>query len=831
MLELRSVLGDDAFDAFMHSVALGRYNLLLGAGASADSLDRHGDPMPIGRMLKDEIASSFNLKGAHDKSLKRVYALADGATDSRGRTLPEFIKDRFTGTRPAGWLDDLLRIQWESMWTLNVDDTIEAASQRIGPAARQQLRSVSWTDRHYQADRRRDELVLVHLHGKAHRAHKRNELIFDISGYTTSLQDQHRWLKIFGDDFPSKPFIIIGASIDEEIDLQDIFNEGRVSDTTTPSLIVLKSIDDFQDKEYRKYGLIPVRATGEDFVEAVKAALPEFLDLLTDDELGITESTPRESLRFLDQWKRLSPTPEPLRPPKHDLYLGHEPNWFDATHDFISRRPAVKQIKDSLSKFDAGRSTAAVIVFGDAFSGKSSVLFRIGLELDQEGHRPWLFTGDSALDVEAALYWLMREPKAVLIIDNASDFAHDVKAMLGEARARKLTAKVLLFERARRARHVSDMLLGENAVEVAVPSRLSAHETATLVDTLKNKRRLGVLTNMTNQERKAFFLKHDRELFSAMAALEDGRGFQQRVIDELAKATSRKQKDLLAATSLSSRLGYPLPFELTRTSANVSPVEAQHLVGDELADMLEVARDGIRTRHRIFGELLIDELPVSERRDVIVRLALAVAPYVSPQAIRGATLYYRIARGLMGAEILSELLGGSSDLVLSVYGDLESAYDWNARFWDQRALAAADANEFEPAFSWAQQAVARKRDALSLTTTGKVLMLRAVSEARSGVWPTTTFENAEQYLRDARHLEGSRAEYPIETFLTYIRRLLKLVPQRDRALDQQIRLLWNNWFNAILVLDEGSQLRLDRLRRESVAAWEKMWPNDDLIQD
>lgn len=828
MLDLRAILGDNQFDEFMHQVALGQYHLLLGAGASADSTDRHGEPMPVGSMLRDEIAKTFNISGAQDKSLKRVYALASGALDNQGRTLPEFIKDRFTNTKPADWLDDLLRIQWESMWTLNVDDTIEAAHLRLGAGARQRLRSISWTDKHYQADKRLDELALVHLHGKAHRATKANELIFDISGYTTSLQDQHRWLKIFGDDYPAKPFIVIGASIDEEIDLQDVFNEGRVTIPTVPSLIVLKSIDEFQDREYRGYGLVPIQATGQEFIEAVTQALPHYLNQLTDDELGITETTPRESLRFLDQWKRLSPKPEPRRPAGHHLYLGHEPNWFDATHSFISRRPASKQIQDALAKFGPSRAAGAVLVFGEAFSGKSSILFRVGYELATSGLRPWLFTGASALDIEAALYWLQREPKAILIIDNASDFAHDVKGMLATARERKIAAKIVLFERSRRARHVSDSLVGEDTVEVSVPSQLNAGEIDSLIGALENKRRLGVLTNMTAGQRKAFFAEHDRKLFSAMAALEDGRGFQQRVSDELAKATSRSQKDLLASVSLSSRLGYPLAFELTRTSANISSADAQQVVDNELADLLENTRDGIRTRHRIFGELLINELALDERRNVIVKLALAVAPYVSPQAIREATLYYRIARGLMGSEILSELLGSDSKLVLSVYEELEEAYDWNARFWDQRALAAAEANLFEPAFSWAEQAVDRKRDALSLTTTGKVLMLRAISDAQGGHWPTTSFEKAEQYLQDARRMEGTRAEYPIETFLTYIRRLVKLVPNRDRALDEQIRLLWNSWFSAILTLDEGSQQRLDQLRRDSVASWERLWPGDSL---
>jgi uncharacterized protein YicC (UPF0701 family) len=179
----------------------------------------------------------------------------------------------------------------------------------------------------------------------------------------------------------------------------------------------------------------------------------------------------------------------------------------------------------------------------------------------------------------------------------------------------------------------------------------------------------------------------------------------------------------------------------------------------------------------------------------------------------------------MGTEILGELLGADHNAILGIYEELQEAYDWNARYWDQRALAAADAHEYEQAFSWAEQAVLRKRDALSLTTTGKVLMLRAVNDAtKFGTWPTTVFEKAEENLAAARRMEGSRAEYPIETFFTYLLRLVRAISDRDPALNEQLRLLWSTWFTAILELEPASQLRLERVRVEALKEYELIWP-------
>ncbi|WP_081591003.1 P-loop NTPase [Brevibacterium casei] len=823
MLDLQKTLGDASYDEMMRGIALGQYNLLLGAGASADSTDKDGNSMPVGFKLRDEIASIHNLSDTSDKSLKRVYGLVESLSAADRTPIVRFFKDRFTQTQPADWLQTLLRIQWDTAWTLNVDDTIEAAHQKLGSAARQQLKSISWTDKHFQADKRKDELLLIHLHGKAHRSNRANELIFDIASYTSALTMQHRWLKIFGDDFPSKPFIIIGASMDEEIDLQDIFREGRIKNISQPSIIVLRHIDEFQKAEYLSYGLIPIEATGEQFIDAVYHELNRYLESLTDEEVISTDSIQSESIRFLDQWKRLELSNEIHNSKGHDLYLGHEPTWRDSVNDYISRRPVAKLVIDKIENAHSAKQSCAVLLQGDAFSGKSCVLLRIAKELREATYRPWLFIGDQALDIEAVIHKLKREPKLVLLIDDASDFADDVQELLEYATELKLRVNVILVDRKRRSQHISKALITADLHEITVHGTLRSQEIQNLVNTLKQKRRLGVLTNMSRDERNAYFDKHGQKLFSAMAALEDGRGFRQRVADELAVVSSMDQKRLLAAVSLTSRLGYPLPFELIKTAANLTPPQAQLLVENELSDLVEIRTKGIATRHRIFGELLIEELSLDERKAAVVKLGLAVAPYVSPQAIHEATLFYRIARGLMGVEILSELVGAVE--VLSVYEELEEAYDWNARFWDQRALAAASAHLYEQAFSWAQQAVARKRDALSLTTIGKVLMLRALNEASGGEWPTDSFEKAEEYLQEARTIEGSRAEYPIETFLSYMLRVMEKVPARDDALNEQLKYLWGFWFSSILELEEASQKRLERVREQSIKAWQSLWPN------
>jgi len=818
MLDLEALLGTHQYNRLMRGIARSRYQVLLGAGASASSQDRYGNRLPSGYGLRDDIASAFGLPAATDKSLKRVYQLAQGRTANDGRSMQEYLQDRFTGAQPAPWYNDLLSMQWDGLWTLNIDDCVERAANSLGANRRQEVVSISWTDRHRQADQRRDEVLLIHLHGKASRAKRDDELIFDISSYVNALTSQHRWLKIFGDEFPAKPFIIVGASLDEEIDLQGIIEEGRPFGEH-PSIIVLRSIDDFQFGEYQKYGLTPVRATAEDFFSAVKAALPAFIDELAPDENQQLSNAPTEAIRFLGQWRRMSLSGTVRRDERHDLYLGHEPRWSDALAGRISHRDLTNRLVRDLTASRAPGQHAVSLLTGESFSGKSTIFLAVAHKLIGEGYEPHVFSKEEAFDREAIKYWLRRYPRSVLLLDSASDFAYDVADLLEDLEGSDLTLRLLLVERDSRADHLRYQLSAFDYDQARLADRLTNSEVNALIDLLEKKRRLGVLTTMSKSQRASYFSDHDRKLFSSMAELEDGRGFHQRVRDEFDSANSSAAKNLLAVVGLASRLGYALPLDIVKTASGLTAAEVDQVVRTELGDILVIENAAVSARHRIFGELLLAYLPKEMRKDAIVRLALAVAPHVSPVAISMATIYYRLVRALMGRALLLEILDQDHLATLAVFSQIEDAYSWNARFWEQRALIGSDAEKYEQAFSWAQQGVATKSDARSLTTLGVVLMQRALHEAEGGLWPTDWYERAEEQLADARRLEGTRAEYPIDTFFRYTMRLVDAVPKRDAALNGQLKTLWQNWYSSMLTLETVSQNRLDRIRREAAAAW------------
>ncbi|MDG4838302.1 SIR2 family protein [Micromonospora sp. WMMD967] len=826
MIDLKATLGQDHLDAFMRGLVRRRYHALLGAGASFGGTSSDGRYLPGAEGLATELQDAFALPPIGAAGLRRLYAGAKGKTTTSGVSLDAYLKARFSNTTPPDWMECFAQVPWEQIWTLNIDDCVEVAYTKWSQIARQSAVSISWTEQHRTPRATLDETLVIHLHGKASKAHRDPEIVFDIAGYVNATLAQHRWHRIFGDVYPAKPFIIIGASLDSEFDLQVVLEQGRYSTPDGhPSVIVSKDIDAFQADEYRRYGLIPIASAADEFFSSVLEILPQYLAELTHEEASAATDHPREIFTFLNQWQRLeSAPPGPNRDRRHDFYAGHSPEWRDILLSLPSERDRHTATVDrSLEDLKHGEHMI-LLISGDPFTGKSTFLLSIASEINSRGYEPYLYAGEEAIDIHSAAWWLQRYPRSVLLIDDASDFAHDIEKLNVRLDGTPIALRAILTERASRARHIDNVLAAIPHDNLELNRRLSVGEVSRLIDKLTEKKRLGSLTGKAKTEQRRYFEGHKRELFSSMAELEHGRGFVSRIKDEYAAIADAGAQRLLGVIAIVGNLGYELPAPLVKAISGRTPLEAEAMVSvGELADLVAIRnRRGFHLRHRILGTLLVEHcLDPEERFELAKSLAIALAPHVSRSAITANTVHYRITRALMTAQNLKRFLGSNIDVVLDWYDAVEAGFEWNARFWEQRALAAADAGYFEPAYSWAREAVARHEDSFTLNTVGTVLMQRAASEALGGQWPTDSFELAESALAQARDLEGAVSEYPYETFFRYFERLVTLVEERDRALNEQLRNVWMNWHSRVLSLEPSYRTRLNSSLKSAWDAWER----------
>lgn len=149
---------------------------------------------------------------------------------------------------------------WSTVWTLIVDDTFEAAAYReISTDSTRRSVTVNW-DGDYRQGR---ELNVVHLQGVVDRDEPQ-ALVFSLSDYAGSTTARAAWPLNFRDAYGIAPFVIIGARLRDEPDIEAVVSQ-RLPTHAAPGFYVSRDISLATERDMRRWKLIPVRTTAEDF--------------------------------------------------------------------------------------------------------------------------------------------------------------------------------------------------------------------------------------------------------------------------------------------------------------------------------------------------------------------------------------------------------------------------------------------------------------------------------------------------------------------------------------------------------------------------------------
>jgi hypothetical protein len=793
-------LKDSHWESLLRGLARGEYQLLLGAGASVDSVDSTGNPLPGGQALSDELIAEFRIPVSGQAiGLARAYEAAARRSHPDGRSIHRYLADRFTGCAPAQWYADLTQMRWHRLWTLNIDDVLERAYDEAAAAPRSPI-PLSWNKPYYEPDRSRNEVVAVHLHGRAiDGLMGESQLVFSIIEYLDVVQSGHAWHTILGDELASKPFLIIGARMAEEYDLAEILRRGNqaMEIVGQPSVVVLRSLDELAREEFRAWGFLSVEADAATFFHEVANALPDFL---AEERLALAvdeDVVPPEAFSFLQQFKKLGvgvDTPDP----HHDFYAGHDPAWADILADRDAIFPAARATVKSVLTNDPSVDRI-VCIHGPRFCGKSTALLRAGRILLSRGWNVYLFRGEVGLDVRSIVWWIMRSPQSVFLFDGLADEIRRLALVLEQLSPGGHRLRVIGSEREQRMQHIRSVLplhviVDDQSVTLGA---LEEPEVDALLEKLRTVGRLGRLTGLTHEEQKAYFHRHDFELFGSLADLEGGSGFRGRLHDQFSTLREETLRHAyLVAAMAASVGGYGLPASVVAASAGIPTRDVLRAtsISGPLAEMLRRERDIVHPRQRTLAAIVLNDLA---KRDIRFKLSLALAralsPYVSIDAIRKGTVHYRVVRQVMDHQVLAAWIG--REQVESWYRKNEPYYSWNARYWEQRALSQVQTGHFDKAESYAANAVERHRDAFTLNTLGTVLVRKALQWFEAGSPESLScFWRGVRCLRDSKRmakLRGLEFEHPYITFFSYAIAYARAVDgaRRDDALKHE----WDAW--------------------------------------
>ncbi|HCT80367.1 MAG TPA: hypothetical protein DGT23_28150 [Micromonosporaceae bacterium] len=295
----------DQLKALRRAAAGGEYHLLLGAGASLDSVSTKGQRLPSGGELAGKLAVEFDVPIEEGDLLWRIYArVVDKAGEER---VYDWLRRLFHGVHPPDWMEKFASFPWECVWTLNLDDSFEQAFRKVKTEVSRNERSVNWDDQ-YRTGRGLD---IVHLHGKVDQEEPQ-KLIFSLTEYATAAVSRAAWPVTFRDQYGVKPIVIIGARLRDEPDIEAIVAR-RSPVQEAPSLYISPGITDVMAQDLMSWNLIPIRMTAERFADTWAE--------LTGFDLSLPPA-PRDELamRVARQFKELR-TDRPRRVPQsHDFH-------------------------------------------------------------------------------------------------------------------------------------------------------------------------------------------------------------------------------------------------------------------------------------------------------------------------------------------------------------------------------------------------------------------------------------------------------------------------------------------------------------------------------
>jgi tetratricopeptide (TPR) repeat protein len=159
-------------------------------------------------------------------------------------------------------------------------------------------------------------------------------------------------------------------------------------------------------------------------------------------------------------------------------------------------------------------------------------------------------------------------------------------------------------------------------------------------------------------------------------------------------------------------------------------------------------------------------------------IAIVLAPHVNRKAVIRKSPEARLAGRLFDADkIVKPLLHDKAE---QFYIDVKKQWEWNSRYWEQRALLTASDN-IDNAVQYGRHAISIERHSYPLTTLGKLLFIKMEQNAygKDGI-----FREALRYLDEAIKIESGWVRMTVHPFITALNGTIKYLQSGGNLLDE-----------------------------------------------
>lgn len=754
----QQVIPTEYISSFRTALFSGGYNLLFGAGISLSSLNSSGQPLLSTEALRVRLCEAKTVRST--TPLSRVYGLL---TDEEVET---YIIRPFSNCIAAGDLYPLARYLWLRMFTLNIDDVIENLYETL-PDSKQALVPINY-DHPLDPTPAKENVHLVHLHGSTRQPS--SKFVFSTNDYAQQMRGLNPWMHFLASVIATEPFIIAGTSLDE-VDFEFYVNKRTVSTPkrgTAPSLLIEPYPDASTVEACRRHGLLLVTATFAQFLAWVEANFPHpptvsQLVVPNTGKLFPPSVTSSQLVRLFTDFnlfkagnKRRSALPTPF------LY-GQVPSQDDLDEHVDIPRAEVAQIQDAvearLRHHDGGH---LVLVLDGPGTGKSSVLRRVAHNLTSLGHPVLEARTLSRIDANLLISCLAPSiAPIVVIVDNLADHVEQVRELLSSSEARGKYV-IVGADRLYRREHIQN-ILGEFDTVVVSLAQLSRAERQQLIERYRQYGLVGKRQALDNPNGYADTLAGDPIAVAACRILDDFKPLSRIVDSLLQESTSEITYPYIVAAI--ARQCHHRGIAYSVLQATVGPkMPISDLFTDDVPLRL-VDHPGNPAYcvplNTSISESVLNAVADREEDMVyqaFVDLADQLAAHVSRHTIKRRTPEASLTGRLFDVDGITKPLLGPRTIQFFVH--CQEQWQWNSRYWEQRALLIASDN-IELAAKYARHAVAIDRHPFTLTTLSKILFMM---DERERFRSSSAFDEAINLLTEAISRENASSRIAIHPY-------------------------------------------------------------------
>lgn len=750
----------------------GRLILLLGAGASITSKDRHGNYLLLSDDLAEQIAqeAGWEYKG---ENLPTVYSAAKRDLKDR---LDVLLEGLYKHCSPSNEFITIANHTWPRIYTLNIDDAFERALDRYSP----QLINVRHRfDKIVDQDQLFKELDYIKINGSIDRL--RDGLIFSSKEYGDASANPPLWYRELAHDSFRYTFLFIGTKLDEPLFYHQIERHMTESHATVQKCFVLTPSATVIEKEsLLSYNLEHISGSLLDFSMWLDK---NFSPPLKPTDVAIKRSPALEKMlslielkereRYADIFKdvtlvnRLHLSSQTF-PEYHDrrirqFYRGFKPQWRDILDEVPAEIRATKtfynKVEDSLNN-----ENNLVVVYGPAGSGKKTLLMQVALQIADRKNLPVYFLNEPVDNLEELISELEKisENRYCIFFDRLEAIASELRGIIKAEILKK--GLFVGSERQHRWHSVVKEHLAELCSEPFQLDEINKSDADLILSKLEKFGPWTRLSKMKYQQRiDELYTKSKRQLLIGLSETTFGEGYEKIIENEYLQLGESIEKQFLIIVGLATIHRYTIQESFVIRALSNLGFNANVLkLSKKLSGIIHYKQGRLMARHPVYVKHLFDsvidiEVLYSSLKALLSSYTVFEAPVIKRLHRKDGNLF----KALFNHRYLKYLFRDNYDYVLGIYQTFEKSFENDGLFWLQSGLASRSFGRQTEAFEklmTAYEAHPQSHTEHALAQQ-EMIIARATSKSRA----YDLLEKAKIRLEGLDRTLKSSSTYPIVT--------------------------------------------------------------------